>query len=198
MLPDALDKVATLLSRFPGVGRRTAQRWAFFLLTEPESFSEELETSLRQLREHVHFCERCYHLSQESLCKICRDPLRDAQLLCIVENIPDLMAIERTHAFDGHYHVLHGALAPLKGIGPDKLHLDSLESRIEDAAIREIIVATSAGVEGEATALYLARRLAHTGVTLSRIAMGIPVGGELEYLDDHTLSRAITGRLPLG
>jgi len=196
-LPPALDKLATLLSRLPGVGARTGLRWGFHILGGPRAYGEDLIQALRDVLDKVHFCRECNHLSELDICGICADPSRDTRLLCVVEAIVDVLAIERSRAFRGRYHVMHGTLAPLKGIGPAQLKLGTLESRIERDGIEEVIVATSADVEGEATALYLARRLAPLGVKVSRIATGIPMGGELEYLDDHTLSRALQGRTPL-
>lgn len=192
-LPPALDKVATLLSRLPGVGKRSGLRWAFHILAEPPAFGRELQQALGELLQHVRFCRECHHLAEDELCGICKDPARDPGLLCIVEGVPDLLALERTGSYRGRYHVLHGALAPLKGVGPSQLRLDNLEARIA-RGVDEVIIATSADVEGEATALYLAKRLAPSGVHVSRIATGVPMGGELEYLDDHTLSRAIAAR----
>lgn len=197
-LPPALDKVATLLSRLPGVGKRSALRWAFHILGEPPTYARELQQALAELMQHVRFCSECHHLAEDERCPICRDPARDPTLLCIVEGVPDLLALERTGSYRGRYHVLHGALAPLKGIGPAQLRLGNLEERIANQGVSEVILATSADVEGEATALYLAKRLAPTGVNVTRIATGIPMGGELEYLDDHTLSRAIAGRIRFG
>lgn len=194
MLPPALDKVATLLSRLPGVGKRSATRWAFFIMAEPPTFAHGLSKALAELLEHVHLCRRCHHLSEGEVCPICLDMTRDGGLLCIVESVPDLMALERTGSYRGRYHVLHGSLAPLKGVGPAQLKLDNLEARISEEGVSEVIVATSADVEGEATALYLAKRLSPLGIRVSRIATGIPMGGELEYLDDHTLTRAFAGR----
>lgn len=194
MLPPALDKVATLLSRLPGVGKRSATRWAFFIMAEPPSFALGLSKALADLLEHVHLCSRCHHLSEDEVCPICLDPTRDSTQLCVVESVPDLLALERTGSYRGRYHVLHGALAPLKGVGPSQLKLDNLEQRLEEEGVEEVIVATSADVEGEATALYLAKRLSSARIRLSRIATGIPMGGELEYLDDHTISRAFAGR----
>lgn len=198
MLPPALDKVATLLSRLPGVGKRTGMRWAFHILGEPPTYARELQQALGELLAHVRFCRECHHLAEDELCGICRDPARDPSLLCIVEGVPDLLALERTGSYRGRYHVLHGALAPLKGVGPSQLRLANLEARIAGQHVSEVIIATSADVEGEATALYLAKRLGPTGVKVTRIATGVPMGGELEYLDDHTLSRAIAGRITMG
>ena len=196
MLPPALDKVATLLSRLPGVGARSGLRWAFYLLSQP-AYAGQLGQALGALTEHVHFCVDCHHVAEEELCAICRDPARDATVVCVVEGVADLLAIERSGAFRGRYHVLHGALAPLKGVGPSALRVDNLEARLLRDGVREVIVATSADVEGEATALYLAKRLSASGVTLTRIATGVPLGGELEYVDHHTLARALAGRQPL-
>jgi len=196
-LPPALDKLATLLSRLPGVGARTGLRWGFHILGGPRAYAEDLIQALRDVLDHVHFCRECHHLSELEVCPICTDPGRDRGIICVVEGVVDVLALERSRAFRGRYHVMHGVLAPLKGVGPAQLKLDNLEARIEADGVAEIIVATGADVEGEATALYLARRLAPTGVRVTRIATGIPMGGELEYLDDHTLSRALQGRIVL-
>jgi len=196
-LPPALDKLATLLSRLPGVGARTGLRWGFHILGGPRAYAEDLIQALRDVLDHVHFCRECHHLSELEVCPICTDPGRDRGIICVVEGVVDVLALERSRAFRGRYHVMHGVLAPLKGVGPAQLKLDNLEARIEADGVAEIIVATGADVEGEATALYLARRLAPTGVRVTRIATGIPIDGELEYLDDHTLSRALQGRIVL-
>ena len=197
VLPPALDKLASLLARLPGIGERSATRLAFHVLSEPAGYAAELSNALSELNDSVGFCEACHNLAEDLLCKVCRDPVRDASMLCIVEGIADLMAIERTGSYRGRYHVLHGVLAPLKGVGPSQLRLSNLQSRIGSDEVSEVIVATSTGVEGEATALYLARRLADLGVRLSRIATGIPHGGDLEYIDATTLGRALDGRRPL-
>lgn len=197
VLPPALDKLASLLARLPGIGERSATRLAFHVLSEPPSYAEALSQALADLSASVGFCEDCHNIAEASLCRVCRDAGRDAKTLCVVEGISDLMAIERTGSYRGHYHVLHGVLAPLKGIGPSQLRLSNLKSRLEDEGVSEVIVATSTGVEGEATALYLARLLAPSKVSLSRIATGIPHGGDLEYIDATTLGRALDGRRPL-
>jgi recombination protein RecR len=197
VLPPALDKLASLLARLPGIGERSATRLAFHVLSEPPGYAEALSQALADLSASVGFCEACHNIAEASLCRVCRDAGRDAHTLCVVEGISDLMAIERTGSYRGHYHVLHGVLAPLKGIGPSQLRLSNLKSRLVDEGVTEVIVATSTGVEGEATALYLARLLAPSKVSLSRIATGIPHGGDLEYIDATTLGRALDGRRPL-
>jgi len=192
-LPNALDKLATLLSRLPGVGRRTATRWAFHILGESPSYARGLAQALEELVEHVHFCRECHGLSEAEVCEVCRDPLRE-RTVCVVESIQDLVAIDRTGGYRGLYHVLHGVLAPLKGVGPNQLRLANLEARLSHLGASEVILATGTGVEGEATAIYLAKRLAPLGIPVTRIATGIPMGGELEYLDESTLARALAGR----
>ena len=196
-LPPALDKLASLLARLPGIGERSATRLAFHVLSEPGGYASELARALDGLESSVSFCEDCHMVAESALCKVCRDPGRDASPLCIVEGIADLMAIERTGVYRGRYHVLHGVLAPLKGVGPSQLHLDNLKARIARDEVEEVIVATSTGVEGEATALYLARLLGDVGTQLTRIATGVPHGGDLEYIDATTLGRALDGRRPL-
>ncbi len=197
VLPPALDKLASLLARLPGIGERSATRLAFHILGEPEGYAAELSRSLAELGDAVGFCESCHNIAETDLCKVCRDGSRDQETLCIVEGITDLMAIERTGSYRGRYHVLHGVLAPLKGVGPSQLRLDNLAARITDDGVTEVIVATSTGVEGEATALYLARSLQNVGARVSRIATGVPHGGDLEYIDATTLGRALDGRRPL-
>ncbi len=197
VLPPAVDKLATLLSRLPGVGTRTATRYAFFVLSEPDDYARSLGQALDDVLEHVRFCRHCHALSERQLCDVCADPTRDTTTVCVVETVQDLIAIEKTGSYRGLYHVLHGVLAPLKGVGPDQLRLANLEERLVALGAGEVIVATSTDVEGEATALYLAKRLAPLKVPLSRIATGIPMGGELEYLDQSTLSRALSGRQAL-
>lgn len=194
VLPHALDKLATLLSRLPGVGKRSATRYAFHILSQPHEYARSLATALGELVTQVRFCESCHALAEGPECAICRDVSRERELVCLVETAQDLVAIEQTGTYRGLYHVTHGVLAPLKGVGPAQLRLDNLEQRLRDLGAREVILALSTGVEGEATALYLAKRLAPLGLVVSRIATGIPMGGELEYLDQNTVSRALAGR----
>jgi len=196
-LPPALDKLATLLSRLPGVGKRSATRYAFHILGEPPEYAKGLARALEDVLAHVRFCAECHALTEDhpsGQCELCRDPSRDRGLVCVVETVTDQVAVEQTGAFHGLYHVLHGVLAPLKGVGPTQLRLGNFERRLEGLGVREVILATSTDVEGEATALYLAKRLAGRPLTVSRIATGVPMGGELEYLDQNTLSRALSGR----
>ena len=193
-LPPALEKLVILLSRLPGIGERSAARLAFFVLAQGETYSQSLSAVLDELHTSCRFCDSCHMLSEEAQCAICQDEGRDKELLCVVERIQDVLAFERTGAYSGLYHVLHGVLAPLKGVGPDALKIANLPARVTALAPREVILATNTGLEGEATALYLAQKLAPTGVTVSRIATGIPMGGELEYTDHHTLSQALLGR----
>ena len=197
-LPPGLEQLVILLSRLPGIGERSATRLAFFILSQGEEYTSSLSRVLGNLTTSVGFCEACHMLSEDPLCQICSDPTRDSNVLCVVEQVQDVLAFERSGAFNGLYHVLHGVLAPLKGIGPEKLRIENLAERIQTLNPDEVILATNTNLEGEATALYLARMLAKEDVKVSRIATGIPMGGELEYIDHHTLSQALMGRRQLG
>jgi len=197
-LPEALETVAALLSRFPGVGKRSAQRLAFHVLQRPREEALQLATALHALHDAVGFCATCGHLSSAELCEICADPQRDVTTLGVVEGVTDLLAIEATGEFGGLYHVLHGVLSPLRGVGPSQLRITSLVARLPGSAIREVIFATSISVEGEATAAYLQSVLSRTpDLVLSRIASGIPQGSDLEFIDQGTLGRALRGRQTL-
>ena len=192
---DPIARLTVLLARLPGVGEKTAQRLAFHILKSPPEYARELAAALSSLREEVLLCSICCNLTAQDPCAICKDPQRDGKLICVVETVPDLLAIERTREFRGRYHVLHGALSPLDGIGPDQLRLKELLARL--AEVEEVIVATDPTVEGEATALYITRLVKPLGVRVSRIAQGVPTGSELEYADQLTLARALTGRREL-
>jgi recombination protein RecR len=185
------------LTRLPTIGRKTAQRLAFYLLKAPEQEARELADAIVQVRARIRPCSSCNNLTDIDPCALCADPNRDDSLLCVVEEGHDMAAVERTSHYRGRYHVLGGVLSPLDGIGPDELHLDQLLHRVREAAVQEVIVATNPTVEGEATAAYLARLLKPTGVRVSRIAAGIPVGGDIEYADEVTMSRAMDGRREL-
>jgi recombination protein RecR len=197
LLPGALDRLVMLLSRLPGVGERTAMRLAFFIIEQPDGYAKAMGTVLGEVEESISFCSQCHMLSEGVLCPICLDNRRDKTLLMVVEHVQDVIAFERTGAYDGLYHVLHGTLAPLKGIGPADLRVGDLPARVGSEGVKEVILATNTSVEGEATALYLARCVQSTDVQISRIATGIPMGGELEYTDQHTLSQALLGRRPI-
>jgi len=189
-----IDRLVHELSKLPGVGERTATRLAFFILREEEHYARSLAQALIDIKERVRLCSLCENLTELDPCKICVDSRRDTSLICVVEEPSDMIAVERTHAFRGRYHILHGAISPLDGIGPDELKITELLKRIHGGGVSEVIVATNASVEGEATALYLQKVIKPTGVPLTRLASGIPVGGDLEYIDASTLSRAIEER----
>lgn len=197
-LPPAMTRLVKELSRLPGIGEKTASRLAFNLLNRPRDEVIALAEALLEMKERVGLCGECFGLSDAPRCPICADPGREHDLICVVEGPADLMAIERARTFAGVYHVLHGAIAPLDGIGPDDIKIAELTARLQGgAAVREIIIATNATVEGEATALYLARALKPLGVKASRLARGLPAGGDLEYSDSATLTSAISGRREL-
>jgi recombination protein RecR len=185
------------LTKLPGVGTKTAQRLAFHLLKVPPEEARSLAEAIVEAREKVTFCARCFNFAQGELCEFCLDGRRDSGLVCVVERPQDIVAIERTGEFRGLYHVLGGAISPIDGIGPEELRIRELLERVGKEAIREVIVATNPRVEGEATAVYLSNILRPLGVKVTRIASGLPVGGDLEYADEITLGRAIKGRLEL-
>ena len=189
-----LEELIALLARLPGVGERTATRLAFHVLAGDAEYAVALGQSLAQLHDRIGQCDRCGNFTAETRCRICTDTQRDGSTVCVVARVQDLVAIERSATFRGRYHVLHGLLAPLDGVGPDKLPLDALLARIEPEGIREIVVATPLSVEGEATALYVSQVLSKHDVRVSRIASGVPHGGELEFTDQITLSRAFERR----
>jgi recombination protein RecR len=193
---DPIARLSMLLSRLPGVGEKTAQRLAFHVLKSPPAYARELAEALLALETSVRLCSRCCNLTAQDPCALCSDARRDDRTICVVESVPDLMAVERSREFRGRYHVLHGALSPLDGVGPDQLKLKELLARLHDAQhpVEEVIVATDPTVEGEATALYLARLLKPLGVKVTRIAQGLPSGADLEYADQVTLARALSGR----
>jgi recombination protein RecR len=192
-----LDELVRLLARLPGVGERTATRLAFHVLAGEPDFARALGASLAAIHERVRRCTSCGNWGDAELCAICADSRRDPSLVCAVARVPDLAAIERSGSFRGRYFVLHGLLAPLDGVGPEQLPMESLLRRVTDDGVREVVVATPLSVEGEATALYLAEVLRPLGVRVSRIASGVPHGGELEFTDQVTLGRAFSGRREL-
>ena len=195
--PEPVARLIEALQRLPGIGPKTAQHLTFFLLKRPAEEVTALAESLTQLKALIVHCRVCFNVTQEDPCRICRDPQRDLRALCVVEEPNDLLAIERTGEFRGRYHVLLGALSPLDGIGPEDLKVRELLSRLERDPVEEIILATNPSVEGEATALYLGKLLKPFAARITRIARGLPVGGDLEYADEVTLSKALEGRRDL-
>ncbi|MGD8318207.1 MAG: recombination mediator RecR [Myxococcales bacterium] len=191
---DPIASLISLLARLPGIGPRTAARLTFHVLEGDAQYAVALGEALSTIHREVVRCELCGNYGAESRCAICRDPRRDDSVICVVAKVPDLMALEALGSFRGRYHVLHGLLAPLDGIGPDQLPLDALERRVADENVKEIIIATPLNVEGEATALYVSDALASLPVRVSRIAAGVPHGGELEFTDQVTLGRALEDR----
>jgi recombination protein RecR len=193
-IPAAMERLIRMLSRLPGVGEKTATRFAFHIIEQPPEYAEGLARALSDSRREVGWCSRCFGLSESPLCPLCADPSRDDSTVCVVEGVPDQVAIDRTGAYRGRYHVLHGSLAPLRGMGPDDLRLKPLADRVLAGGVKEVIVATNVDVEGEATALYIRRLLEPSGVRVTRIASGVPMGGDLEFMDQITLSRALECR----
>jgi recombination protein RecR len=193
-LPEPLERLIQELSRLPGIGPKTAQRLAFHLLRADRQRAESLALAIGDVKARIGYCERCYNIAEGSLCAICMSTRRDASVLCVVESALDLLAVERTSEFNGLYFVLHGVISPIDGIGPDQLHMPQLFDRVRSEGLVEVIVATDADIEGEATAVYLQRALIPLGVTVTRPAHGLPVGGDLEYADELTLARAMAGR----
>ena len=191
----AIDDLATELSRLPGIGRKTALRLTYHLLRQSPDQTKRLATALLTLGERVRPCRQCFNLTEDELCSICRDPRRDPTVICVVEQASDIGAIERAGEFRGVYHVLSGRLSPLDGVGPDDLTVEALVSRLGEAtSVREVIIATNPSLEGEATALYVQGQIAPSGVAVSRIARGLPVGGDLEYADGVTIAQALAAR----
>ncbi|HIP96839.1 MAG TPA: recombination protein RecR [Anaerolineae bacterium] len=192
--PEPVTRLIEEFSRLPGIGPKTASRLTFYLLRSPAEQTMALAEAIRQLKERISFCEVCYNITEASPCPICRDEHRDRTQICVVEEPLDVLALERTRAYHGLYHVLHGAISPVEGIGPDDLRIAELLDRLRGGGVGEVILATNPSLEGEATAMYLERRLAPLDVRVTRLARGLPVGGDLEYADEITLARAIEGR----
>ncbi len=186
------------LGRLPGVGPKSAQRIAFYLLRVPQEDAARLAQAIVEMKERTTLCTRCFNVAEGELCGVCADPQRDGGLLCVVEDPRDIVAVERTNEHRGRYHVLHGALNPMEGIGPDQLRVRELLGRIDAEQVEEVILCTNPNLEGEATAMYLAKLLTPLGVKVTRIASGLPVGGDLEYADELTLGRALEGRREVG
>jgi len=193
-----IERVIASLKRLPGIGEKSATRLAFHLLSAPEAQVQELADAIVRLKKEIVLCEECFDLTDASPCALCRSPARDAATLCVVEEPADLAAIEQTGSYRGRYHVLGGALAPIDGVGPEELRIADLEARVRRGGVHEVILATNPNAEGEATAHYVADRLRETGVRVTRIAYGMPMGGDLEYADRVTVERSLRNRSDLG
>jgi recombination protein RecR len=196
-VPEPVTRLIESFSRLPGVGPKTASRLTYFLLRAPDELTLGLADALRELKASTRFCSVCGNITVNDPCQVCADPRRDSALLAVVEEPLDLLALERTGSYQGKYHVLHGAISPVNGIGPDDLRIKELVERVDDGEVLEIIIATNPGLEGDATAMYIQRELAGKGVKVTRLARGLPVGGDLEYVDTVTLTRALQGRSEL-
>ena len=194
MYDGALQDLIDALGRLPGIGPKSAQRIAFYVLSRPKAEAELLAQALIDAKEKIRFCAKCGNIAQEELCSICRNPKRDQAVICVVEEAKDVGAIERTRSYRGLYHVVGGAIDPINGIGPEQLRLRELLSRLSGDIVQEIIIATNPNIEGEATATYLTRTISPLGLKVTRLASGLPVGGDLEYADEVTLGRALEGR----
>lgn len=192
--PSSLQHLITDLSRLPGIGHKTAARLALYLFRAPREYTESLAANILEVKRDIGFCSTCFNLTDEDPCQICRDPNRDASVLCVVEEVGDLLALEQAGVFKGRYHVLQGVLAPLDGIGPENLRIKELLERLGEESIEEVVLAINPSTEGEATATYVAGLLRKQGVNVSQIAQGIPMGGDLKYTDAVTLKRAMDGR----
>ncbi len=197
MYDGPLQRLIDELSRLPGVGRKSAQRIAFHLLSIDDEDARRLGQSILELRDQVRHCRRCFNVTSTEECSICRDARRDPSVLCVVERPQDIVVIERTQEFRGRYHVLGGSLSPISGIGPNQLRIPELRSRAADEEVKELIIATNPTVEGDTTAMYLAREFKPLGLRVTRLASGLPVGGDLDYADELTLGRALTGRMEI-
>jgi recombination protein RecR len=178
----------------PGIGKKTAQRLAFYVITAPEEYAVRFANALTAARSRIHLCKVCQSLTDTEICGVCSDPMRDRSIICVVSDPKDVLAFERTREFKGVYHVLHGVISPLDGVGPEKLKIRELLARLSDGSVKEVIMATDPTVEGEATASYISRFIKPMGIKITRLAYGVPVGGNLEYADEVTLQRALDGR----
>jgi recombination protein RecR len=196
LLPESIQSVINSLERLPGIGPKSASRLAFYLLRAPDEVSQDLATALANLKARTAFCQECFNITEagRERCEICESSRRDGSLICVVEEALDVLALERTGGFEGKYHVLQGVLSPIEGIGPDDLKIKQLLERVRSGGVKEVILATNPSMEGDATALYLRQQLEPLGVRVTRLARGLPVGGDLEYADQNTLLRALSGR----
>ncbi len=194
MYSETITKLITQFEKLPGIGHKTAVRLAFFVLESPKSYAEEMSKVLIEAKEKVKFCSKCYNITESDPCEICSSKKRDESVICVVENVKDVVAMEKTHEYKGLYHVLHGCISPMNNITAGDIKIKELLERLSDDKVKEVILATNPTVEGEATAMYIARLIKPLGIRVSRIAHGIPVGGDLEYTDEITIIKALEGR----
>jgi len=193
----SIEKLIQSFEKLPSIGNKTAARLAFYILNASEEETNEFISSIVNAKKNLKYCSKCYNISDTDPCTICGNPKRDQSIICVVEDVRDIIAMERTHEFKGVYHVLHGSISPMNGIGPEDIKIKELLARLMDGQVKEVILATNPRVEGEATAMYLSKLIKPLGVTVTRIAHGIPVGGDLEYTDEITLTKALEGRREL-
>lgn len=194
MYSESVQKLIKEFEKFPGIGHKTAVRLAFFVLESDENFAKEMASTLVEAKQSVKFCSKCFNLTDKDPCEICSNPKRDNEVICVVEDVKDVVAMEKTHEFKGLYHVLHGAISPMNNVSAADIKIKELITRLADGKIKEVIIATNPTIEGEATAMYISRLLKSMGIMVTRIAHGIPVGGDLEYTDEITLIKALEGR----
>lgn len=197
MYSKSLERLILELSKLPGIGHKTAQRLAFHLIKQPNDEAKKLAEAIIQAKDTMHFCKVCFNITDTEICQFCRDPQRDTSIICVVEESKDIIPIERTAQFRGRYHVLQGSISPIDGIGPDELRIKELLERLGDDQVKELILATNPNIEGEATALYIAKLVKPLGIKPTRIASGLPVGGDLEFADEVTIAKALEGRKEL-
>ena len=190
----SIEKLIEAFEKLPSIGNKTAARLAFYILNAPEEETHEFVSAITHAKKNLKYCSKCYNISDTDPCTICGNPKRDQTSICVVEDVRDIIAMERTHEFKGVYHVLHGSISPMNGIGPDDIKIKELLARLMDGSVKEVILATNPRVEGEATAMYLSKLIKPLGIKVTRIAHGIPVGGDLEYTDEITLTKALEGR----
>lgn len=190
----SIEKLIESFEKLPSIGHKTAQRLAFYMLDITNEEAEEFTNSILNAKKNLHFCSKCFNISDTDPCNICSNPKRDESTICVVEDVRDVIAMERTHEYNGVYHVLHGSISPMNGVGPDDIKIKELLTRVMNGNVNEIILATNPRVEGEATSMYISKLLKPMGVKTTRIARGIPVGGDLEYTDEITLTKALEGR----
>lgn len=193
----SIEKLIESFEKLPSIGHKTAQRLAFYMLDLSKDEIKEFTDSIINAKNNLKFCSKCYNISDTDPCNICSNPKRDESIICVVEEVRDVLAMERTHEYNGVYHVLHGSISPMNGIGPDNIKIKELLARLMDGKVKEIILATNPRVEGEATAMYISKLVKPLGIKVTRIARGIPIGGDLEYTDEVTLAKSLEGRVEL-